>query len=251
VKVWSGFGEGQDGHPKGQPKDYLQDLDEKEKDALARGEKLKTKLVLLTYHPLPDEINEIKRRDSRVKHVTWPEVARWFEEKPRQHLVSDFLVTQFLRFLKDIRLTKDKIGRDEELEKVIVDALTRANIPPSGSAPNYTSGGYSGWYLEEDKYYLTYHYKPPQEIYFGIDIPRWRKLNDKLGQDECNKIAEALKKRWAKSPSGGYGPCFMWKATSEGYTYDYLPHEDRVSSLAQEIERRRRDFKECLENAIH
>ena len=78
------------------------------KDAKAGNTKLITNLVLLTPK---DDVDERTRGDA--KHVKWRELAKWLNDNASSsagHHVGEFLVDQFLDFLKRQGLSHQEIG---------------------------------------------------------------------------------------------------------------------------------------------
>lgn len=177
---------------RGQLRDYRQLLNRALQNQCART----GALVLLTAYRAtfePDEKPDQERR--------WSDVERWFEKNPASGTVPQFLVEQFIRFLRGQVMTIEKVEWQyvegarslSRLTAMLAKACENLGVAvEKGSAH-----GHQGWYIKGEPFWLGVYLNQPDSLVFEYtkdDAQAKKELTDRAWQLLDNKnVADVFK----------------------------------------------------------
>jgi hypothetical protein len=140
-------------------------------------------LVLLTVHPVePDSTSP------RHLHRSWDKIRDRLEQVPPSHVVSEFLVREFIRFLRSEQMTIEKVGSEliEGLHALgnLMDLLNRACHGATGQPPSKSCGSeWMGWGVDKRQFWAGVYLDQPESLRFEFldaepnDVDRLREID--------------------------------------------------------------------------
>ncbi|MFO0964628.1 MAG: hypothetical protein U0793_03445 [Gemmataceae bacterium] len=195
---------------------------------LAKCEAACKKLILVTLYPLDES------EDQPDRHVYWSDVADWLHKNQASDAVSQYLVKQFVDFLKEQAMTIEKVEWQylegmkaaNHLIAMLAKAIKLAGIP----VYEKSRWGLTGYYVDKKRFWAGIEHDWPEAIQFSF----WEATHDP-------KRFKALKKGEVYENT----PYFWLDLTEEDVHFFSRSAEGQLAVIKSFLEQSWKDAKAC------